>query len=438
MAYPGQPMKRLIFSLANLALASAASGALAQSAVTPTAEVPAEPVAVAPGSFTQRFEAARALARSGQREEALRAYDALLLASPGSADLLLARGQLHAWMKHWPEAEADLRAAAAESPGYTDVWSALGNTYLWSDRPEQAVNAFAKWIELKPDDAQARIARGRAYRAAGDTAAARADFEAAAALGADTAQVEGYLGSLTLRALNPDAVTAAGYLWSASLSGSHSTFSPSRADWSDVTLSVRRHFDRGSLALELLSANRFNSSDQAWALDGYVGLWQRAYANLRYQQGPSASLFPDNAWRAEVFQGVGKGWELSASYDYLGFGNGVDMYGLGLGKYVGKFYIRARRLYIPNDAGHSTSDRVQVRYYYLGDADNYLEVSSGWGRGEDRLIGGVVSDQRKHSASVSFVKFPSPRFGFKVGADLSGEKDGFDSRGVFGALYLRW
>ena len=431
-------MKRLMFSLANLALVSAAGGAFAQSSVPPAAEVVAEPAAVASTGFSAQFEAAREVARTGNREDALRAYDELLLTHPGNSDLLLARGQLHAWMKHWPEAETDLLAASVAAPGYADIWTALGNTYLWSDRPAQAAEAYGKWIELKPDSADARIARGRAYRAAGDTAAARADFEFAATLGAETAQVDGYLGSLSLRALNPDAAAPAGYLWSASLSGSHSTFSPSRAGWTETTLSIRRHFERGSLALELLSAHRFNSSDQAWALDGYVGLWDRAYANLRYQHGPSASLFPDNAWRAEVFQGVGKGWELSGSYDHLGFGNGVEIYGFGVGRYVGPFYIRARRLYIPKDNGHSTSDRVQVRYYFKGDGDNYFELATGWGRSEDRIVSGVANSLSTNSVSVNYVRFPTPRFGFKIGAGVGHEENGFDSRSISGALYLRW
>jgi tetratricopeptide (TPR) repeat protein len=53
------------------------------------------------------------------------------------------------------EAERDLRAAAGASPAYADVWSALGNTYAWSDQPEQAVDAYARLIALQPNDGAA-------------------------------------------------------------------------------------------------------------------------------------------------------------------------------------------------------------------------------------------------------------------------------------------
>ncbi len=39
-----------------------------------------------------------------------------------------------------------------------------------------------------------------------------------------------------------------------------------------------------------------------WALDVLTPLWDRAYANLRYQDGDG--LLPDRFWRVEVFQSV--------------------------------------------------------------------------------------------------------------------------------------
>jgi YaiO family outer membrane protein len=428
-------MKPIIRSLAQLALLATAGTAAAQT--DPAASQTAAPgVSASPESFDVQFQNARRLALSGQRDEAIRAYSDLLVRSPGNADVLLGRGQVYSWMGRWPEAESDLLAATAKSPRYAGAWTALGNMYLWSDRPAQAVTAYAHTIELNPTDAAGYIARGRAYRAAGDVAAARADFDAAASFGADAGQIANYQQSLTPRVQNPEAVVPVGYRWSATLSGSWTTWSPERADWTDYTLSVRRHFDRGSLAVEFLGANRFDITDQAWALDAYLHLWARAYVNLRYQQGPQADLFPSHAWRAELFQGVGRGWELSASYDRLEFSSsGVDMYGLGVGKYVGNWYLRWRRLYVPGDESDSVSDQLLVRNYYRGDGDNYVEARLGFGRSDDSLSS---SSSSRNSASIAWVHYPTPRWGFKIGADMSNESGGFDGRGVFGALYLRW
>lgn len=432
-------MRHLILSLAHAALLAGAGSALAQGTPAGTTDPATTAIAGTAEGFDQQFLAARDLAISGRREEALAAYNALLERSPGNADVLLGRGRVYSWMDRWPEAEADLTGATIASPQYADAWSALGDLYLWSDRPTQALEAYGRWLALASDeDPEPLIARGRAFRAAGNYPPARVDFQAARARGADPAQVDRYLLSMAPGGLGPNVVAPAGYRWSASLGASWTEFSPSRADWSDYTLSVRRYFDRGSLAIESLGADRFDTGDHAWALDGYVDLWSRAYANLRFQQGPQEVLFPGTAWRAELFQGVGRGWELSASYDGLYFdSSNVDIYGLGLGKYFGNWYVRLRHLYIPGENSDSNSDRLLVRYYYSGDADNYLELAAGAGRSEN-VVPGPSGGKHSWSTSGAFVMFPNPRFGFKLGAAYAEEADGYDGRGVFGTAYTRW
>jgi YaiO family outer membrane protein len=431
------PINRSLVLLACSALASPLACARGQEAsVSP----PDQSEAQAQPSFSQGLAHAHQLAVDGAREEAIAAYSALLVQHPGNSDVLLGRGRVHAWKEQWAAAESDLLAATTASPDYADAWSALGDMYLWSDQPAKAAEAYTHWVALRPDDPAPRIARGRALRATGAKDAARVDFEAARAMGGDPTKVDGYLRSLMTAPANPEAFVPKGYTWSGSLSASRSWFGQGRrSPWSEYTATVRRHFEHGSVALELLNAHRFGNSDHALAVDAYVDVWHRAYANLRYQGAPGGGLYPDYAWRAEVFQGVGHGWELSGSYDRLGFSSPVDIYGAGVAKYTGNFYLRGRVLYVPGDGGHSLGFRGQVRYYYAGDGDNYLEFNAGYGRSSD-LPGnnGLVTRKPSTSASVAFVKYPSPRWGFKVGLDYGDDADGITERGVFGSLYRRW
>jgi YaiO family outer membrane protein len=403
-------------------------------------------VAAAPEGFDQKFLAARELALKGQRDAAIAAYSELLAVSPGNADVLLGRGRVYAWMGSWAAAEADLTAATAAAPTYADAWSALGDMYLWSDRPQQAVQAYSRWSSLALDDPRPLIARGRAQRNAGNIAAARADFEAASQKGADAAAVKDYLASVERVGVKPpDAVRNSGYLWSGSLGVDYTDFASGGLHWIDTVASVRRQFDAGSVAFEGLTSHRFGTSDTAWAVDGYADLWRRAYVNLRFQEGTDAVLFPRTRWRAELFQGVGRGWELSASYDRLDFSNAVELYGLGVGRYVGNWYIRWRHLYVPGNSSNpswSNSDRMTVRNYFAGDADNYIEVAGGVGRTDEPtgFILGPGSASHSWSASAALVKFLTPRVGFKIGVDVGYGVEGepYASRGAFGTLYYRW
>lgn len=409
-------------------------------------------VAAAAGGdgFDQKFLEARDLAMHGQRDAAIAAYTRLLAVSPGNADVLLGRGRVYAWMGNWPAAQADLTAATEAAPTYADAWSGLGDMYLWSGRQQQAVQVYSRWSALAPGDPAPLLARGRAQRSAGNLAAARADFVAALQRGADPAQVKDYLASLDLQAAQgggkpPEAVREDHYLWSASLGVDYTEFASGGFHWIDTVASIRRQFDAGSLGFEALTAERFGSLDSAWALDAYANLWPRAYVNLRFQEGTDAVLFPRTRWRAELFQGVGRGWELSASYDRLDYSTPVELLGAGVGRYLGNWYVRWRHLYVPGTTASpstSNSDRVIVRDYFAGDADNYVEVAAGVGR-TDAPNGFVVgSGAASHgwSASAALVKFLTRRFGFKVGIDAGYgvELEPHASAGAFTTLYYRW
>ena len=379
--------------------------------------------AVAPAALTAQMVQIRQLATSGQKKFAIQRYTALLAEHPGNGDLLLARGRTYAWDGQYAAAESDLRTVVQHSPGYDDAWSALGDVYRWSGHPQQAVDAYSHWVKLAPRDPKAYVARGRAQRDMGQLAAARADFDTAAALGANLAEIDSLRQSLLPRTARLDD----GYNWGTSLSWDHTNFTGGQQGWNDIDLSLRRYFSRGSLALELLRSDHFGTNDNALALDGYVPLWSRAYANLRYQQGPSSGILPQQEWRAEVFQGVGRGWELSASIDHLRFSSNTQFYGVGVGRYWGNWYARYKLQFVPGVGSGSWSNRFLLRNYYRGDAYDYLELSVSNGRSTDQNRYGTQVINNHAAIGAAWSHYLSPRWGFKVSA---GYGQGSDQKGV--------
>lgn len=405
-----------------LALATAAPCLPAQTAVS--------------ASLTEQMAQIRQLATSGQKALAIQRYTALLAAHPGNGDLLLARGRTYAWDGQYTKAESDLRTVVQHSPDYADAWSALGDMYRWSGRPQPALDAYAHWVALAPHDPAALIARGRAERDMGQPAAAHADFDAAAALGANAAEVAELQHSLLPSRVD----NSGGYRWKASLGWDHTGFTGGQQGWNDLDLSLRRYFSRGSLAVELLRSDHFGTNDHAVALDGYVDLWPRAYANLRYQQGPSSGILPQQEWRAEVFQGVGRGWELSASVDHLRFSSNTQFYGIGIGRYWGDWYARYKLQYVPGVGSGSWSNRFLLRNYYRGDAFDYLELSLSSGRSTDQNRFGTRVMNNSAAIGVAWSHYLSPRWGFKLGAGYGkgGDRNGVNEQIVSLTLYSLW
>ncbi len=370
---------------------------------------PAEVVQATPGaSFDEQYDAARKLANDGQPELALAAYGVLLARSPGNVDVLLGRGIVLSRLERWSEAEADLTAAAQASPDYADVWYALGNLWQWQDQHAKAAEAFGRAAALRPEDEAARTAQARALRALQPP-----------------------------RPGNPEAAIASGYTWGSSLTGSWQDVGDGPR-WNDQTLSVRRYFENGSIGFEALRAHRFDQTGRAWALDAYTGLWKGAYANLRYQRAPAGRLFPANSGRVEIYQSLGGGWEASLSDDVLGFDSRVNIYGVGLGKYVGDFYVQLRHQNIVSEGSHSSGDRLLARWYYRGDGDSYLEATANRGRSDDplSLTGGRA---RSGGGSLTWIHYFSRDWGGKIGASFSRDGgDGEREHGVSLGLYRRW
>jgi YaiO family outer membrane protein len=376
-----------------------------------------------PDTLTAQLTQIRELATSGQRQLAIQRYTSLLAEHPGNGDLLLARGRTYAWDGQYAAAASDLRTVLQHSPNYADAWSALGDMYRWSGKPQQAVEAYTQWVKVAPRDPAAYVARGRAQRDAGQLTAAAADFDVAAALGANPAEIASLRQSLLPRSIS----LGNGYAWGATLSWDHTGFTGGRQGWNDLDLSLRHYFSRGSLALEMLRSDHFGINDNAWALDGYAPLWPRAYANLRYQQGPSGGILPRQEWRAELFQGVGHGWELSASIDHLRFSSSTQFYGIGVGRYWGNWYARYKLQYVPGVGSGSWSNRFLLRNYYRGDAYDYLELSASNGRSTDLNRYGTQVIDNNAAIGAAWSHYLSSQWGFKLSA---GYGFGSDVRGV--------
>ncbi|HNW91427.1 MAG TPA: YaiO family outer membrane beta-barrel protein, partial [bacterium] len=356
-----------------------------------------------------------------------------------TCDVLLGRGRVYAWEERWAEAERDLTTASLQSPAYADVWSALADMYLWSGRPAEAAGAAGRLIALTPSAPAGFVARGKACRAAGMTEAARADFAAAGARGLAVEEVTALLASLDVRRANPAATVPAGFAWSVNAEYGVTRFRPERAEWRESSVTVRRHFSRGSLAVEYLDANRFSLADRALAVDAYADLWPRAYVNLRYQHCDDGQLYANHAYRAELFQGVGSGWELSGSYDHMDWGTtNTDMYGAGLGRYFGDWYLRERTMFIPATAGMGYAHSLLARYYYSGNADDYAEISGGFGHGRQYRSDGTRERTQSSSAGLVVQKYLTDHFGVKLGAGYDDDRHAFVDYTLSIGLLTRW
>ena len=400
-------------------------------------------LALTPVAWAQTDEA-RVLLNQGQAQQAADLYGQRIAREPGDPDHWLGRALARIRLGQWPDAMADLEKAVAIAPGYADAWSSLADVYRWNDRPAAAADAYARLAALRPNDAQVQVLRARSLLAAGDAEGARLAVQRARELGA---------AEDSLPALNPtrprsasgeagidmpsQPVASGRHRWALSAGASRTASGAASAQENSVAL---RHYSAyGSIALERLGLRRFGDQDQAWAVDAYPRLWQGAYANLRYQQTRTADLYPPRAWRAELYQNISGGWEAAVSRDFLGFGSGVRIDGVSMGKYWGNFFARWRHQQIKTDSSSGKGDRLFVRYYYEGDADHYLEANVSRGRSDD-FGSALIQASRSNSRGLVWMHFVTRDWGYKLSASRSADSSGYGSQASdFGvSLTRRW
>jgi len=369
-----------------------------------------------PSSYEGRFGLARALAYSDNHTESIELLNGLLSDHSGDPDCLLLRGLVYSWQERFDAAEDDLKQVTGDHPDYVDAWSALGDVYRWSGSPEKAVTAYTRWIELQPDNPEPYIARARAHTDSRYFPLAREDLHEARTLRGDDDRIDDILRWV---ARNP-----ASSLWEASLKLNVTTFTPGRADWNSYETSIRREFSSGTLVVTFIRASRWDKWDNALMLDGYLDLWRRAYGNLRVQTA-KAVVLQRMDYIAEIFQGIGTGWEVSGGYRLMQFADKDEhVIILSVGKFIKSWYLR-ERLYLIEDSGRIGQTHSVMARLYIGKIDDYFELILGLSNTPEDLDTEIRDDiLYKVSYELTVQKFIYAHLGFSLAGLYKGERKG--------------
>jgi tetratricopeptide (TPR) repeat protein len=131
--------------------------------------------------------------RRGVAGEAQAGLDAALRDAEGDWALQYRIGWAYAQLKCWDRAEAVLAGAAKRPQPYPEAISELGAALWQQKRYDEALVAFGRVLQLRPDSGKAFHAVGTAFAGMGDQIQALACFEKALAL--EPSLIESYVGA---------------------------------------------------------------------------------------------------------------------------------------------------------------------------------------------------------------------------------------------------
>ena len=156
-------------------LVEAAGSAAAAGDSVGAAALAGQAVALAPADRALRERWASLLAWSGARRAAIAQLDTLI-ASRASGPLLLLRAQLHLAGDDGARALADAERSAALEPTY-EAYALVGDLRRWRGEYTRARAAYARALELRPDDARVLEGIAAARSAEREALAARASLD---------------------------------------------------------------------------------------------------------------------------------------------------------------------------------------------------------------------------------------------------------------------
>lgn len=182
--------------------------------------------------------------------------------------------------------------------------------------------------------------------------------------------------------------------WTANVSYSHDRFNDDRGPWHEQSVSLSRSTPIGSIGVRGTRADRFSLTDEQVDVELYPAFRDGTYAYVGFGVAPDGVLYPHRRGAFDLYQSLGRGFEVSAGYRRLEFEDLTHIYVATLTKYIGTWMASGRVYHVParGPVDASSSYHGVIRRYFGADGTSFagFGVGHGLSREEVRSVGDVV------------------------------------------------
>ena len=131
---------------------------------------------------------------------------------------------------------------------------------------------------------------------------------------------------------------------------------------------------------------RFGLDDQLFEAEFYPRFRPGTYAFLGAGVAATKDLYPEYRLAFDLYQSLGRGWEVSGGARYLAFDTPTTIYVGTVTKYVGNWMLTGKVYAVPaENAPGSTSYYGGFRRYYGSDGTSYVGLNYGHGFSRDEI-----------------------------------------------------
>jgi YaiO family outer membrane protein len=227
--------------------------------------------------------------------------------------------------------------------------------------------------------------------------------------------------------------------WEADVSVSGEVFASRLSTWQWHSVAARYRGRSESHAFEAFTARRYGASNSGFALEESSTLGRGAYVAIRAQLAPGATVVPRSDISATWYQAIGGGWELVPSARRMAFPDDhVPIWGLGLGRYTGLWYLSGRINRASQAGTHGITTSAGVRRYAADAAPNFIDMTVSYGHDLAVLGPSVVALRRTASAAARGQRMVSSNVGTSLAITYDANASLPDRRGATLLAFVRW
>lgn len=327
------------------------------------------------------FKQARTLGNSDNTEQARRICIKILERSPNYYEVRTYLGRTYAWDKMYDNARTELSRVLIEKENDLDALSALVDVEMWSGNYDIAADYLKLGLSTNPTSEELLIKKAKVQLRANDKEST----------------------AITLRRvldINPGNKDALSMMIALDMDRLNNRFQLQyESDFFDrdfkpqqlLQAEVSRSFKFGSLTMRGSAADRFGYQGLQYEVESYVHFTRTSYADLTIGTSNSR-IFPKQNYGAEIYQKLPAGFELSGGLRYLQFTQSTTIFTSSISNYYKNYWLNLRIFVTPRQRDTLTDasfiKRSSETYFlrvrrYLGDADNYFGVRTGYGESPD-------------------------------------------------------
>ncbi len=324
-----------------------------------------------------------------------------LTISPNYSDIRIFLGRIYSWTNHYDSAKYCFDYVIKNKPDYEDASLAYSDLEYWNDHYANGLIVCNNALQYHPQSEELLIRKTKILRALKNYKQADSTVQFILKLNRNNTEARSLADKIKEEAAKNKISLEYDYVY-------FDTQFPN--PWHLVSIDYGRSTKIGTVIGRINYANRFAENGLQLEADAYPKISKTfySYVNLGYSNN-NQGVFP--TWRGgfSLYANLPKSFEGELGFRYLQFtGTPTWIYTAYLGKYYKSWLVGARTYIIPSTYTNTLSVAYigTARYYFSGNADDYIGGTLGYGISpDDRSVASQLGTLNNQLPTYKFGAF---------------------------------